>query len=64
MSCNFGIMSGAIIGHFTDIGFEDGLLSLFFLGLGVWFCATTLLVLHRHQLPVLRHMFEKPDSTV
>ena len=59
----WGIMTGAIIGHFTDIGFEGGLLSLFLLGVGVWICATALLVLHRDQLPILRHMFEKPDSS-
>ncbi len=59
----WGIMTGAILGHFTDIGFEGGLLTLFLLGLGVWVCATTLLVLHRDQLPLLRHMFEKPNSS-
>ncbi len=59
----WGILSGAIIGHLTEIGFEDGLLSLFLLGVAVWLCATILLVLHRDQLPVMRHMFEKPDSS-
>ncbi len=59
----WGIMTGAIIGHFTDIGFEGGLLSLFLLGVGIWICATILLILHRDQLPILRHMFEKPDSS-
>ena len=41
----WGILSGAIIGHLTEIGFEDGLLSLFLLGVAVWLCATILLVL-------------------
>lgn len=58
----WGIMTGAIIGHFTEIGFEGWLLSLFLLGLAVWVCAAALLVLHRDQLPFLRHMLEKPDS--
>lgn len=59
----WGIMSGAIIGHCTKIGFEGDLLSLFLLGLVVWVCAAALLVLHRDQLPFLRHMLEKPDSS-
>lgn len=59
----WGIMSGAIIGHCTEIGFEGDLLSLFLLGVGVWVCATVLLVMHRHQLPLLRHTYEKPDSS-
>ena len=59
----WGIMSGAIIGHCTEIGFEGDHLSLFLLGVAVWLCATILLVLHRDQLPFLRHMFEKPDSS-
>ena len=59
----WGIMSGAIIGHFTDIGFAGGLKSLFFLGLAIWVCSTILLFLYRNQFPLLRHMFEKPDSS-
>ncbi len=59
----WGIMGGAIIGHCTVIGFEGDNLSLFLLGVAVWVSATILLVLHRDQLPILRHMFEKPNSS-
>ena len=59
----WGIMTGAIIGHCTEIGFEGDLLSLFLLGLAVWVCAAALLVLHREQLPFLSRMLEKPNSS-
>ena len=59
----WGIMGGAIIGHCTVIGFEGEALSLFLLGVAVWVSATILLILHRDQLPLLRHMFEKPNSS-
>lgn len=59
----WGVMTGAIIGHLTDIGIEGGLLQLFLLGVAVWVCATVLIVLHRKQLAIIRHMFEKPDRS-
>lgn len=59
----WGVMAGALIGHFTDIGFEGDLLQLFLLGLSVWVSATVLMILHRKQLPAIRHMFEKPDCS-
>ena len=59
---SWGVMSGAIMGHFTEIGFEDGNLSLFLLAVGVWVSATILLVIHKDQIPVIRHMFEKSKA--
>jgi hypothetical protein len=56
---SWGVMSGAIMGHLTNIGVEGELLELFLLGIGVWICASILLVLHKNQIPILRHMFEK-----
>lgn len=56
---SWGVMTGAIIGHFTEIGFEDGNLGLFLLGLGVWVSSTVLILLHRKQFTLTKHMFDK-----
>lgn len=58
---SWGVMSGAIMGHFTKIGFEGGNLSLFLLAVGVWLSSAVLVFLHKDQIPVIRHMFEKSD---
>jgi putative oxidoreductase len=59
----WGVMTGAMIGHFTQLGFADGRLSLFLLALAVWVSSVILLVLHRNQIPVIRHMFEKSGGS-
>jgi uncharacterized membrane protein YphA (DoxX/SURF4 family) len=59
---SWGIMSGAIMGHLTNIGIEGNLLELFLLGVGVWVCVSILLVLHKNQIPLIRHMFEKTNK--
>lgn len=59
---SWGVMSGAIMGHFTKIGFEGGNLSLFLLAVGVWLSSAVLVFLHKEQIPIIRHMFEKEES--
>jgi putative oxidoreductase len=59
---SWGVMSGAILGHLTEIGIEGEMFELYLLAVGVWLCSTLLLVLHKDQIPVLRQMFEKADS--
>lgn len=56
---SMGVMTGAMVGHFTDIGFADGMLSLFVLALVVWVCSAAVLVIHRRQIPIIRQMFAK-----
>ena len=58
---SWGVMSGAIMGHFTKIGFEGGNLQLFLLGVGVWVSSSVLLVIHKDQISIIRHMFEKSE---
>ena len=57
----WGLMSGAIMGHFSGIGFEGELLQLFLLGDVVWISSIVLLVMHKDQIPVIRHMFAKSE---
>ena len=59
---SLGLMSGAIIGHLTDIGIEGELLELFLLALAVWMSAAVLLVLHKEEVPIVRHMFQRSDK--
>ena len=59
---SWGIMTGAIMGHLTDIGIQGELLELFLLGVAVWISSSVLLVLHKDQIPVIRHMFAKPET--
>lgn len=57
----WGLMSGAIMGHFSGIGFEGEFLELFLLGVAVWVSSIVLLVIHKNQIPVIRHMFAKSE---
>ena len=52
-----GVVSGAIIFHLTRLGIEvqgDGGL-LFVLAITVWVCSATLIIMHRKQIPMVRH---------
>jgi hypothetical protein len=57
----WGLMSGAIMGHISQIGFAGDRGQLFLLAVIVWISATILLVLFKNQIPIVRHMFEKAD---
>ena len=59
---SWGVMSGAIIGHLTKIGIEGEHFSLFLLAIAVWISSAILMVIHRDQIPILRHMFEKSEK--
>ena len=59
---SWGVMSGAIMGHLTKIGIEGDHLSLFLLAVAVWLSSAILMFLHKGQIPILRHMFEKSES--
>ncbi len=53
---SLGVISGAILSHLTKLGIAlpavDDHGELFTLALIVFFCSATVLVLHRHQLPI------------
>lgn len=55
----WGVMTGAIIGHLTTIGIKGDMMTGFMLSVGIWVAAIVLMVIHRTQVPILKHMFEK-----
>lgn len=57
-----GIMTGALLGHVTKLGFSGPMLSLGMLAMLVLVCCAALLFMHRGQVPVLRWMLEAKKS--
>ncbi|MCB1120700.1 MAG: DoxX family protein [Verrucomicrobiae bacterium] len=57
----WGLMSGAIMGHITQLGFAGDRGQLFLLAVVTWISASVLIFLHKNQIPILRHMFAKAD---
>ncbi|NDV62412.1 DoxX family protein [Puniceicoccales bacterium CK1056] len=52
-----GIMSGAVLGHITKLGFSGPMFSLGLLAILVLVCCLIVLFLHRNQLPFRRFLF-------
>jgi len=57
-----GIMSGAIIGHITKLGFEGLRLSLGLLAIAVFIMSVSILIIRRKEIPIIGKMLEKHNS--
>ena len=57
-----GIMSGAIIGHITKLGFEGPRLSLGLLAIAVFIMSVSILIIRRKEIPIIGKMLEKHNS--
>ena len=57
-----GIMSGAIIGHITTLGFEGPRLSLSLLAIAILIMSVTILLIRRKEIPIIGKMLEKHNS--
>ncbi|MGF1448434.1 MAG: DoxX family protein [Opitutales bacterium] len=60
---SWGVMSGAIIGHLTELGFAGDRLSLSLLAIAAWVASTVILYLRRRSLPLVRCMFDRAQTT-
>ena len=58
-----GIMSGAIIGHITTLGFEGPRLSLSLLAMAILIMSVTILLIRRKEIPIIGKMLEKHNSS-
>lgn len=52
-----GVMSGAIIGHITKLGFTGDLGQMGFLAIVAFTLCLIVIYLRRHQLPIVNRMF-------
>lgn len=53
----WGIMSGALIAHFTRLGFSGDFGQLGFMAIAIWIGSALVVVLRRHQSRSIRRMF-------
>lgn len=58
----WGLMSGAIIAHVTEVGFEDGYGVLGGMAIAAWLCCVVIMYLNRTSLPFLSAVFKKHKS--
>ena len=58
----WGLMTGAIIAHVTEIGFEGESGVLGALAITAWLCCTVIMYLNRTSLPIVRMVFKKHKS--
>jgi uncharacterized membrane protein YphA (DoxX/SURF4 family) len=56
-----GVMTGAILGHITKLGFAGEMFSLGMLAILVFLCCVAVLFLHRDQIPVIKRMLDNAD---
>ena len=54
-----GLMSGAIIGHITKLGFSGPEGTLGMMAIGIFLASLVILFLRRAQLPIINRMFSK-----
>lgn len=57
-----GIMSGAILSHITELGWEGEMLSLGLLAVVVWVLCLITLFLHRRQITIVSRMLDSADN--
>ncbi len=58
----WGLMMGATIGHITQIGYEGESLELGLLAAGLVVVSSVLMVVRRHEVPLLGRMFERAEE--
>ncbi len=54
-----GVMTGALLGHLTQLGVTGAMLPQTGLAVIVWVCCLGLLILHRRQAPFLKNLCEE-----
>jgi len=54
----WGLMTGAIIAHSSQLGWTGGNLPLGAMAAGIWLASVVVIFLERRRLPFLRHMLE------
>lgn len=52
-----GLMSGALIGHITKLGFAGDIGQMGFMAAAIFLCTLVILFLRRTQLPLIKRMF-------
>jgi uncharacterized membrane protein YphA (DoxX/SURF4 family) len=57
-----GVMSGAILSHITELGWEGQMLSLGLLAVAVWALCLITLFLHRRQITIIGRMLDSADN--
>ena len=58
----WGLMSGAIIAHVTEIGFEGESGVLGGMAISAWLCCIVIMYLNRKSLPLLSAVFKRHKS--
>lgn len=59
----WGLMTGAIIAHSSQLGWAGDMLPLGAMAAGIWLASAVVLFLERRRIPFLRHMLEfKPEN--
>ncbi len=58
----WGLMTGAIFAHVTEIGFEGETGVLGSMAIIAWLCCIVIMYLNRTDLPILRTVFKKHKS--
>ena len=58
-----GVMAGAIMGHFTKLGFEGMMGKMFGMAIVVFLCSLAVIYLRRRQLPIVNKMFGGGDAS-
>lgn len=61
----WGVMTGALIGHATDLGFTGDAMPMAAAAVGTWLACTAIIALRHDQVPLVRLMFgrESVDPT-
>lgn len=57
-----GVMTGAILGHITKLGFSGDMFSLGMLAILVFACCVAVLFIHRDQIPLIKRMLDSKES--
>ena len=57
-----GVMAGAIMGHFTKLGFEGMMGQMFGMAIVVFLSSLVVIYLRRRQLPIINKMFSSESS--
>jgi uncharacterized membrane protein YphA (DoxX/SURF4 family) len=56
-----GVMTGAILGHITKLGFAGEMFPLGMLAILVFLCCVVVMFLHREQIPIIKRMLDTKE---